>query len=161
MTNPANLYETNLRVSRPSFTVAVVVRTDLHEVHVDLAREEEAATVCPKCRRPAPRNDTYRHRWKRMDMAQFKAPRSVGIRRVNYREQGVLQICVPLAESGSRCTELFESLVADSLIEVPRTRRAQLASGATGRRASIVGTPNYENPPVSVSPVLRNTTLCG
>lgn len=117
MTNPANFYATILGVSRPWIVVDVVVRTDLREVHVDLALEAEAATVCPKCGKPATRYDSRRRRWRHLDMAQYKTLMSVDVPRVECREHGVLQVRVPWAEPGGRCTEVFESRVIDWLME--------------------------------------------
>jgi transposase len=117
MTNPANFYAAILGVARPWQVIDVVVRSDLQEVHVDLALEAQAATRCPTCGKSVARYDSRKRRWRHLDMCQYKTLMSAEVPRVQCPEHGVLQVRVPWAEPGGRCTELFESMVIDWLKE--------------------------------------------
>lgn len=71
--------------------------------------------ACPQCGACSPCSDTRTRKWRHLDTCQYKTWLVAEVPRVKCSEHGVQQLQVPWAESNSRLTALFQSLVIDWL----------------------------------------------
>ena len=81
-------------------------------VHIEHSGE---GLACPQCTKSTPGYDTRQRRWRHLDTCQYQTWLVAQVPRVKCPEHGVHQLPVPWAESNSRLTALFESLVIDWL----------------------------------------------
>ena len=111
------LYAKLLGIEDPWFVRDVDARLEKSEVEVHIGFEPDARLECPECGAPCGRYDSRTRSWRHLDTMQYRTVLTADVPRVNCKTHGVKQVRVPWAESGSRFTALFESLVIDWLSE--------------------------------------------
>jgi len=111
------LYAKLLGIEDPWFVRDVDARLEKSEVEVHIGFEPDARLECPECGATCGRYDSRTRSWRHLDTMQYRTVLTADVPRVNCKTHGVKQVRVPWAESGSRFTALFESLVIDWLSE--------------------------------------------
>ena len=123
-----DLYARILGIQLPWRVTEVALRLEAGEVQVEVA--VDGAVQCPACGQASPGYDRRERRWRHLDTCQYRTIVIAQVPRVNCATHGVVQVAVPWADAGSRCTALFEALVIDWLREASLTavsRRMQLS----------------------------------
>lgn len=106
-----------------------VVRVDIDPVERTARVEVECAEnrlPCPVCGAESRRHDGRRREWRHVDTMLYRTFVSSDLPRVRCAEHGVRQIPAPWAESGSRFTGVFESVVIALLREASFSAAARL-----------------------------------
>jgi len=111
-----DLYQRILGIEAPWKVVDVELDPSLGEVRVHLAHGGVERT-CPECGSACRGYDSRPRRWRHLDTCQYRTILVADVPRIECPDHGVLQICVPWGERGSRFTAMFEALVIDWLQE--------------------------------------------
>ena len=109
--NDTKLYEQILGITSPWSVDSVDLKLSEEKVTVKVSFDSDHRFHCPECMRESPRYDLVHRRWRHLDTCQFETIIEAGIPRIKCEKHGVRQVLVSWAESGSRFTVLFESLV--------------------------------------------------
>ena len=107
------------------------VEMDVHGLTVDVHLTHSSGTrfSCPKCGRDCAVYDHLaERRWRHLDSCHFRTVLHARPPRIECACDGVRQIDLPWAESGSRFTTMFESLAIDVLLATDIKNAAAILS---------------------------------
>lgn len=127
------LYEGILGLKSPWRVESVEMKIADREVRVQLKYREGSKFVCPECGERCPTYDHRRRRWRHLDTCQMKTILEGDFPRIECKVDGVCDVAVPWAESGSRWTMMFEALAIMLLKE------SDVTATATALRVSWEG----------------------
>ena len=120
------LYQQILGITRPWRVENIRLSLSDRQVVVVVGCVPDESLSCPSCGRTCGRHDHRRRSWRHLDTCQLQTVIEADVPRVSCPEHGVQQIAVLWAESGSRFTALFESMVIAWLGEAPIKAVAEL-----------------------------------
>jgi len=112
-----DLYTQILGLSSPWKVDAVDLDRSARQLLVKVSLPEGTDLCCPQCGHSASGYDHRVRRWRHLDTCQYATILESRVPRVRCPEHGVVTVEVPWAETDSRFTRLFESLVIDWLKE--------------------------------------------
>ena len=93
------------------------IRHEDRAVKVHVCRAPDHELTCPQCGAVCRGYDSRRREWRHLDTCQYRTILVADVPRVACPEHGVVTVSVPWAESLSRFTMQFESMVIEWLKE--------------------------------------------
>lgn len=93
---------------------------------------------CPKCRKEVKAYDTEQKRWRHLNFFQYECVLEARVPRINCETDGILQVEVPWARSGSGFTLWFEALVMVLAREMPMNAAGRIVNEYSNRLWRIV-----------------------
>ena len=104
-------------IEAPWAVTDVEIRHEDRAVKVQVSRESGHEPTCPQCGAVCRGYDSRRREWRHLDTCQYRTILVADVPRVECPEHGVVTVSVPWAESLSRFTMQFESMVIEWLRE--------------------------------------------
>ena len=104
-------------IESPWAVTDVEIRHEDRTVKVQVSRESGHELTCPQCGTVCRGYDSRPREWRHLDTCQYRTILAADVPRLECPEHGVVTVSVPWAESLSRFTMQFESMVIEWLKE--------------------------------------------
>jgi transposase len=123
-----NLFEMALQLEKPWFISNIDLNKEQKKLNITLDFPRGSVFRCSKCGCEVKAYDTEEKTWRHMNFFQYECYLKARVPRLNCSVDGIHQVELPWARSGSSFTLLFEALLFTLSGEMPVQRVADLVS---------------------------------